>query len=151
MSTDALFDQPDITNPDPEGPGPVPSYTGYATRVGNTWVVEIRDLPDGRTATAHGRTWREAKTATGDRICEHLPAEHGVFGIHLAPADPDADAAIIALIEARAALLYAEQAVRDAARHAARTLIDQGWNNRDTGAALGLSHQRVSQIAPRNT
>ncbi|MYS80333.1 hypothetical protein [Embleya scabrispora] len=149
MSTDALFDRPDVTDADPDGPAPLPSYTGYATRVGNTWVVEIRDLPDDRTATAQGRTWREAKTATGNAIGEHLPAGHDGFGIQLAPADPDADAAITALIEARIALVYAEQAVRDAARHAARTLIDQGWNNRDTGAALGLSHQRVSQIAPR--
>ncbi|MYS86644.1 hypothetical protein [Embleya scabrispora] len=150
MSTDALFDQPDITDADPDGPAPLPSYTGHATRVGNTWVVEIRDLPDGRTATAQGRTWREAKEATGAGVSKHLPAGHSGFGVDLVPADPDADAAITALIEARVALAYAEQAVRDAARHAARTLIDQGWNNRDIGAALSLSHQRVSQIAPRD-
>lgn len=40
---------------------------------------------------------------------------------------------------------------QQAERDTVRILLDQGWSTRDAGKALGLSHQRVSQLAPRGT
>ncbi|MFE5327185.1 hypothetical protein ACFRCG_12440 [Embleya sp. NPDC056575] len=146
MSIDPAADNRPAT---PEPPtGPVPTYDASAARVGRTWIVTIPGLPDGSTATTHGTTWREAKTNAGTRIRELLGPDVA-FGVRLSPADPDADEAVQALVEARAALLHAEEAHRRALDHAARTLIAQGWTTRDAGHALHLSPQRISQLVPR--
>lgn len=71
--------------------------------------------------------------------------------VSVAPADPEAAAAVRALTAARIARADAEQAERDAARAAARTLTSRGWSTRDTGRVLRLSHQRISQLAPART
>jgi len=126
----------------------VPVYDATATKVGKTWMVTIPGLPDGSTATTHGTTWHEAKRNTGTRLRELL-GPGAEFGFRLSPSDPDADAAVTTLVEARANLLRAEEAAREAAEHAARILTAQGWTTRDAGAALGLSPQRISQLAPR--
>ncbi|MEU0938994.1 hypothetical protein [Embleya sp. NPDC005971] len=124
-------------------------YDATATRVGTMWMVDIPGLPDGSTAAAHGRTWPEAQKNAGDRIRELLGPDGGAFGVRLSPADPDADAAVQALVEARTALHHAEESAREAAEHAARTLTAQGWTTRDAGAVLRISHQRVAQLAPQ--
>ncbi|WP_439681802.1 hypothetical protein [Embleya sp. MST-111070] len=150
MSIDTLFDQPDI---DPELETrewkPVPSYPATVTRTASGWTATIADLPDGRAAMAQGRTWREVEHNAFECVAELLGPDAETFTIVANPADPDAATVVNALFDARLALAHAEQAVRDAARHAARTLTDQGWNTRDAGAVLRLSHQRISQLAPR--
>ncbi|UGQ14993.1 hypothetical protein LO772_16325 [Yinghuangia sp. ASG 101] len=138
---------PDWDNPDHE---PVPTYLGTATRVGKMWNVTVAGLPNGCAAQAQGTTWREAQDNTSTCVAELLGSDAPpVYGVHIAPADPQAAQAIKDLAEARRALVLAEQAVRDKTRHAARVLVDQEWSTRDAGQVLRLSHQRISQLAPR--
>ncbi|MFI6985439.1 hypothetical protein ACIBSV_43720 [Embleya sp. NPDC050154] len=153
MSFDAVFEQPDI-DPDSDSDdltGVIPSYPATATRDGSSWVVLVDGLPDGHAVRVRAATWHDAEIDTHARVADVLEAEPATFLAPVKPADPDAAAALMDLQEARIALAFAEQAVRDAARHAARTLTDQGWTARDAGTALRLPHERVSQLAPRTT
>ncbi|MFJ8745838.1 hypothetical protein ACIRL2_41580 [Embleya sp. NPDC127516] len=148
MSIDAVFEQPDI-DPDiasTDDRRPIPTYTATATRTGKQWTATITGLPEGRTAQAHGPTWGDTELAAFSVVGEILDAEPATYTVRLVPADPTALDALDTLVQARLTLAHAEQAVRDAARNAARTLTDQGWTTRDTGTALRLSHQRISQL-----
>ncbi|MFG6197831.1 hypothetical protein [Nonomuraea sp. JJY05] len=142
---DALFDQPDLVPPSgkPEDEATIISAT--ATRTGKHWTATA-ELPDGRPVKAQGTTWVEMKGNVAELIFDCIDAEPGALGVHVAPADPDAAAAIDAVVSARIARINAEQAERDAVRHAAHLLKSQGWNTRDSGSVLRMSHQRVSQI-----
>jgi hypothetical protein len=153
MSFDAVFEQPDIDpDYDPDDlTGIIPSYPATATREGKSWVVSVAGLPDGHAVQVQATTWRDAEIDTHARVADALGVDRATFLAPVTPADPDEAAALMDLEEARVALFLAEQAVRDAACRAARTLVDHGWTTRDAGTALRLSHQRVSQLAPRAT
>ncbi|WP_344948338.1 hypothetical protein [Sphaerisporangium flaviroseum] len=127
------------------------TYFATATRTGKQWTATTRDLPGGRTVQAQGASWREVKRNVADLIFEVHNDDSSIGALHLVPADPDAAAALKDVIAARSARVLAEQAERDTVRHAVRLLIGQGWSTRDIGSALLLSHQRVSQLAPRAT
>ncbi|MFB9252201.1 hypothetical protein ACFFWE_28540 [Sphaerisporangium melleum] len=126
------------------------TYVATATRTGKQWTATARDLPGGHTVQAQGASWREVKRNVADLVFE-IHNDDATIGVHLLPADPEAAAALHDVIAARSARVLAEQAERDAVRHAVRLLIHAGWSTRDIGSALLLSHQRVSQLAPRTT
>ncbi|WP_052385501.1 hypothetical protein [Streptomyces sp. NRRL F-2890] len=150
MFFERVFDEPELADdPDEFVDLVATTYPATATRTGSTWTVTIHDLPDGHAAIAQGTTWGEAQTNAHDIVVDLLGAHPAAVIVSVAPADPDAAAAIQALIDARIARAAAEQAERDAARTAARTLTGQGWSTRDAGTALQLSHQRISQLASR--
>ncbi|MCT9932925.1 hypothetical protein N5079_22210 [Planotetraspora sp. A-T 1434] len=149
---DAIFDEPDIPEDFDQAEVEIAtSYNATATRTGKHWTATVRNLPEGHVIQVQGATWRETKDNVLNCVVDLLHPAPGTVGIHLAPADPEAADALNSVIDARVARFYAEQAERDAVRKAARTLIDQGWTTRDIGSALGLSHQRISQIVPRAT
>ncbi|MFI6786907.1 hypothetical protein ACIBG4_06225 [Nonomuraea sp. NPDC050383] len=147
---EAIFDQPDLIPPGnwPRDEATIISAT--ATRTGKQWTAAAK-LPDGRPVKAQGATWVEVKKNVAQLIFDCLQAEPGALGVHLAPADSEAAAALDAVVSARIARANAEQAERDAVRHAAHLLISQGWTTRDAGSALRLSHQRISQITSSAT
>ncbi|MGW0805931.1 type II toxin-antitoxin system HicB family antitoxin [Nonomuraea sp. NPDC002799] len=145
---EAIFDRDDTPQDfDQTDAVEVTSYLATATRTGRYWTATVKDLPGGHVVRAQGSTWKELGSNVLDCLVDLLDSDD--VGASLVPADPDAAGALKALSEARTARVLAEQAERDAARHAARLLSDQGWTVRDIGSALGLSHQRISQIAPR--
>ncbi|MCF2532748.1 hypothetical protein [Yinghuangia soli] len=152
MLFDSAFDNPDIAPDfDPDDlEGCVPSYTCEGEQVGDAWHVTVRGLPGGAEVHVQGKTWRKAKRHTIDAVQKALGPDSGVYGLQFVPADPEAAEAVDAYYEARQALCFAEQKLRDTAREAARTLTAQGWSNRDTGSVLMMSHQRISQLAPRD-
>lgn len=145
MPFDTALDQPDFDTEDTEAE-PIPCYTGTATQRGRIWIVDIPGLPGGLAAHAKADTFREAEAAAYQATAETLDADPATFQVRVIPEDPQAADALDDLVNARVALAHAEQAVRDAARHAARTLTAQGWSTRDAGAALRVSHQRISQL-----
>jgi hypothetical protein len=51
--------------------------------------------------------------------------------------------------KARSALRKAEESAEEATITAARALLAKGYTVRDAGALLGISAQRVSQLAPK--
>ncbi|MGW5263835.1 hypothetical protein ACWEQG_22930 [Microbispora sp. NPDC004025] len=144
MNHDLIFDQPDLI---PPGDDVVEAVTYFATvtRAGKQWTATA-ELPGGHTVRTQGGSWADVKSNVAQLIFGVLRDEHATIGVYVEPADPKAKAALAAVIEARQARVLAEQAERDAVRHAARLLTAQGWTTRDVGSAMRLSHQRISQI-----
>ncbi|MEV0389529.1 hypothetical protein [Nonomuraea sp. NPDC050643] len=147
-----IFDEPDIVEPpDEQSSARYTSYPATASRGDGVWNVVVHDLPAGHAVRAQGVTWTDAEMNAIKAVIDVLQAEIGTVGVHLIPDDPDAAAALETVTAARIARAQAGQDERDAVRHAARLLTDQGWSTRDAGRALRLSHQRISQIAPQTT
>ncbi|MFC4014673.1 hypothetical protein ACFOY2_46135 [Nonomuraea purpurea] len=148
---EAIFDEPDLLQDADESLPKATTYFATVTRTGKQWTATVTDLPGGGAVQAQGAYWTDVRRNLGSLLLDALKAEPGTVALHLAPADPEAADVLTAVTEARIARAQAEQAERDAVRHAARTLIGKSWNTRDAGTVLGLSHQRISQIAPRAT
>ncbi|MEV7801721.1 hypothetical protein AB0O28_02090 [Microbispora sp. NPDC088329] len=146
MNHDLIFDQPDLVPPGDDDVA-VETVTYFATvaRTGKQWTATV-EIPGGRTVQAQGASWADVRSNVAQLIFDALQDKPEAIGVHVEPADPEAKAALAAVIEARQARALAEQAERDAVRHAARLLTAQGWTTRDVGSATRLSHQRISQI-----
>jgi hypothetical protein len=149
---EAIFDEPETAeNPDEFAEVKFTTYNATATRTGKQWNVTVHDLPEGRAVLAQGANWGDAHRNTHTAVINLLKVEPHTVGIHIEPEDVEAAAALQAVTDARVARANAEQAERDAVIRAARLLTDKGWSTRDAGRALSLSHQRISQLAPRAT
>lgn len=146
MSFDAIFDEPDIVVDLDDLEFDVTTYPATATRSGSTWTVSAHDLPGDQVVQAEGNTWIEAEYKIQDRVPERLGVDRATVIVSVQPADPEAAAALYALTGARIARAKAGQAERDAARHAARLLIGQGWTPQDVGMVLRLPQDRVAQL-----
>lgn len=125
------------------------SYTMELTREGKWWHVYVPELD----RVTQGRTLADADEMARDLIC--IVAEDR--GIHL---DPDSielrrtvrlpDGVVSHLRHAdelREQARQTQQAALDEQSAAVRELRKSGVSLRDAGTALGLSHQRVSQLA----
>ncbi|WP_181448870.1 hypothetical protein [Nonomuraea aridisoli] len=145
MNHDLIFHQPDLVPPSDDDVAEAVTYFATATRTGKQWAATA-ELPGGRIVQSQGTSWADVKRNVCQLIFDALRDEPEVIGVHVAPADSEAKAALAAVVEARQARVLAEQAERDAVRHAARLLTAQGWTTRDVGSAMRLSHQRISQI-----
>lgn len=145
MNHDLIFDQPDLIPPSDDDIVEAVTYSATVTRTGKQWTATAA-LPGGRTVQAQGANWADVKSNVAQLIFDALRDEPETIGVHVYPAEPEAKSALDAVIEARQARVLAEQAERDAVRHAARLLTAQGWTTRDVGSAMRLSHQRISQI-----
>lgn len=145
MSFDAIFDEPDICAPD--GPfKPPPEYRVTLTRAGETWIAEAQDLPGGLSVRVEGATYREADDAAFSQVYDVLGAGPGDIQVYVRPADAEATAVLDAIVDARINRAYAEQAERDAVRHAARLLTSQGWNTQDAAYALRMPVTRMPEL-----
>ncbi|WP_431973668.1 hypothetical protein [Micromonospora haikouensis] len=63
--------------------------------------------------------------------------------------EPDLPQEVSRARKARSALRKAEESAEEATVTAARALLAKGYTVRDAGALLGISPQRVSQLAPK--
>ncbi|MEU8356495.1 type II toxin-antitoxin system HicB family antitoxin [Nonomuraea sp. NPDC048882] len=147
-----IFDEPECDgDPDEFVDVKFAQYPATATRDGNQWTVTVHDLPDGRAVLAQGSHWTEAHRNTHKLVAELLGEQPHAVGITMRPDDPEIVAALDAVTLARTARADAEQAERNTVAGAARLLTGKGWTVRDAGGVLGLSPQRISQLAPRST
>ncbi|WP_155355595.1 hypothetical protein [Acrocarpospora macrocephala] len=145
MSHDLIFDQPDYIPSNDDDAVKTATYFATVARTGKVWTATA-ELPGGHTVRAQGASWADVRINLGQLIFDALQDKPEAIGVHVSPADPAANAALTAVIEARSARILAEQTERDVVRHAARLFRAQGWTTRDVGSVLRLSHQRISQI-----
>lgn len=148
-----IFDEPE---PDPDAfdaSGDVcVSYDATAARTGKQWTVTVHGLPDGHAVVAQGATWSDARRNAHQAVHRLLGGKPWTVAINLWPDDSETADALRDVISARIARGEAEIAEREAVTRAAQLLTGKkGWTIRDAGSALHLSHQRISQLAPRDT
>ncbi len=120
------------------------AYEATASREGHWWIIRVHGIENAVTQARRVRDINEMAAGVVQAILDlHDPPEVKVT-IEL----PEAVAEEWA--EASELQRRADEGERRAAnlrRHAVRRLLDEGWSQFDAGAALGISHQRVQQLA----
>ncbi|MDI3387092.1 type II toxin-antitoxin system HicB family antitoxin [Streptomyces sp. B-S-A8] len=128
------------------------TYAAQATRDGKWWAVQVKGLPDNYVTFTQGATWTEAQEMAEDLV-HTVHEDAGIdepFTVELRPGDPDVVDALDELDVARQKQLAADAEEDRALAAAARTLTRRGFTVRDAARVLGISYQRVSQLAPKS-
>ncbi len=121
------------------------AYRATARRSGMWWAVEVPEVPGAR---AQGRSLREAEQMAREAVALLLDAEEDQVHIELRPELPRAATDILAVFQGcQAAREEMEGAERIAQGATARALKEASLSVRDAGAVLGISHQRIAQLA----
>jgi hypothetical protein len=120
------------------------TYNATATREGRWWVVEVPEI-----GVTQGRTTREAERMAADLVAIMLDTsvEQVSVNVNFRLSDELTNEVRIA----RQAQKDADKAQRDAAdrsRAAIRHILATGLSKQDAARVLGISAQRVSQLAP---
>ncbi|WP_329788520.1 hypothetical protein V1227_28865 [Lentzea sp. DG1S-22] len=122
----------------------VKTYNATATREGRWWVVDVPEV-----GVTQGRTTREAERMAADLVAVMLdvPVEKVSVQVDFHLKGKLADE----VRNAKQAQQDAEKAQRQAAdqsRAAVRHVLAAGLSKQDAARVLGISAQRVSQLAP---
>lgn len=121
--------------------------TATATRTGDWWAIEIADAPGGPFHTQTRRLDQvEAMVKDGVALMTGVPED--TIEVTVVPKLPQRDAELIDAVHAASqeAVRAAERASR-LSRQAVEQLRSEGMTVRDVGGLLGVSPQRVSQLA----
>lgn len=128
------------------------TFTAVCERDGESgwWVVTVAELPG---IVTQGRNLVDARAMARDAIAIWNERSEDTFDVAVeARLAPGADQTRSRALEARKEAERAQQEAARATREAVRTLIeDQGLTIRDVSQLLGVSYQRVAQLAPSKT
>jgi predicted RNase H-like HicB family nuclease len=117
-------------------------YEARLRRSDRWWAVEIPDLG----IYTQGRTLDDAEHMARDAIAGVLDVPLDTVEVDLIV--PEAASDLRRLQEAKERRAEAIAAEQETLTAVARSLIERGVSQRDAGRLLGISHQRVSQVAP---
>lgn len=123
----------------------VNTYTAECRRSGNWWAIRIRELKGVHT---QARRLDQVADMARDAIALALDVDPGEIEVLVEPKVP---APVVDALAARRAAREADRAAEAATATAVRQLLDEGYTIRDAGRLLGLSPQRISQIAPKTS
>lgn len=121
----------------------VSTYTAVCRRSDNWWAIGVRELKG-----VHTQARRLDQVADMARDAIALMLEVDPAEVQVA-VEPEIPAPVADALVARRAAREAEHAAEQATATAVRQLLEEGYTIRDAGRMLGLSPQRISQIAPR--
>jgi predicted RNase H-like HicB family nuclease len=116
-------------------------YTVSCRRVGGWWAISVGEL---RGVHSQARRLDQVQSMAREAIALMLDVAPDSFDVEVIPAVP---APVTKAVKARANAQAAEQAAEQATQQAVLELLADGYTVRDAGALLGLSPQRISQIA----
>ena len=119
------------------------SYTATCRRSGNWWAISVPELKGVHT---QARRLDQAAAMTREAIALMLDIDRASIEVTVRPELPGV---VTQAIERRKAAREADEAAEQATATAVRSLISDGYTVRDAGVLLGLSPQRISQIASR--
>ena len=121
------------------------SYLAVARRSGRWWAVEVPSLPG---VFTQARTLDAVEPMVRDAIAmfRHAAAESIAVEVQCEP-PAEARGDVEEALARRAEAERAQAAATAAMRQAVAALAQIGLTNRDAGRLLGVSHQRVAQIA----
>lgn len=119
------------------------TYTAVCRRSGSWWAISIRELKGVHT---QARRLDQVGDMARDAIALMLEVDRGGVEVTV---EPEVPAPVADALAARRAAREAEHAAEQATAAAVKQLLDEGYTIRDAGRLLGLSPQRISQIAPK--
>ena len=120
-------------------------YTAVIVRDENGyWFVDFPDVPGCHT---QGRTLRAARERMRDALALFVDDADTAQIVEDLKLPGDALGAVRRSAELRAEATEAQRESQVATRDAARSLLEAGLTLRDAGEVLGLSYQRVHQLA----
>ncbi|MFF6904815.1 type II toxin-antitoxin system HicB family antitoxin [Streptomyces sp. NPDC012389] len=127
------------------------THKATAERQGRFWVVSIDGLPEGEQNVTQDLTWTEAHENARELVSLVLETEDdpAAYTVDLVPADPAMFEVVQETEEADAAVQEAEKRRRVAMTRAAQTLAGLGLTQAEAGRMLGVTHQRIAQLAPK--
>jgi predicted RNase H-like HicB family nuclease len=123
----------------------VRSYSVTCRRVGGWWAISVPEL---KGVHSQARRLDQVPAMAREAIALMLDVHPSTVEVLVEPEQP---AVVTSALLARQAAREADERADQATASAIRALLDDGYTVRDVGALLGLSPQRVSQIAPRRT
>ncbi|MBU8858470.1 MULTISPECIES: type II toxin-antitoxin system HicB family antitoxin [unclassified Micromonospora] len=118
-------------------------YTAKCVRSGDWWAITV---PEIKGVFSQARRLNQVEAMAREAIALLLDVDPQSFDVDVRP---DLPQEVTRARKARSALRKAEETAEEATVTAARALLEKGYTVRDTGALLGLSPQRVSQLAPK--
>lgn len=125
------------------------TYHVVVTREDDAWLAEVVDLPGAhtyaRSLAGLDRSVREVVVLMADLPDEALDSVDLAYAYRTGSADVDEEAD--SLRRLRVELDRQARDVNARTESLARQLVAQGWSVRDVGTLLGISPQRVSQVA----
>ncbi|MQA86216.1 MAG: type II toxin-antitoxin system HicB family antitoxin [Streptosporangiales bacterium] len=127
------------------------SYRVVVTREDGAWLADVPELEGAHTwagnLPALDQAVREVIVLAEDMPDEVIPRLELDYEYHTGDDQVDVEAADLRRERARVARL--ERQVAAQTDLMARRLVSRGYSVRDAAALTGVSHQRVSQLAPR--
>lgn len=122
-----------------------PGYTATAERGEGWWAIRVVELPG---VFSQARCLDRVEGMARDAIALLLDIPPDSFDVTVCQVLSDeAERVVAAAIGARAEALERQELASATSREAVRTLTRLGLPQRDIGRLLGLSHQRVGQLA----
>ena len=121
------------------------TYSVSCRRVGDWWAVSVPELKGLHT---QARRLDQVAAMAREAIALLLDVDPATVDVEVRPELPGT---VTAALDARQAARDADEKAEQATATAIRALLSDGYTVRDAGALLGLSPQRISQIAARNT
>lgn len=119
------------------------------TRGKANWIASTQGLPDGKTAMALGKTWRQMTAMLQEAAEMTLALPSGSVVLDLKLDDPELQRLIDETKRTRGVLRDAQFEAGAALGHAARVLTREA-TVRDVAEMLGCSFQQISKLAPKN-
>ncbi len=120
-------------------------YTARARRSGSWWAIDVPGLPG---VYSQARRLDRVGSMAREAIALFLDVDPATLDIRVEtnlPSDLRRDVDALGRLRAEADRLQAESS--GALRHLTHELLGRGLSVRDAAAILGISHQRVSQLA----
>jgi predicted RNase H-like HicB family nuclease len=119
----------------------VTTYSAVCRRVGAWWAITVPELKG-----VHTQARRLDQVADMAREAISLMLEADVTTVQV-EVHPELPSTVVHALDARQSARRAHEVAEHATTAAVRTLLRDGYTVRDAGALLGLSPQRISQIA----
>lgn len=127
------------------------NYNVLATRSGTWWTIEITSgLPDDMLGVSQTRRLNDVESTARSIIGDLLEIDATDLEIQITIELPDGLQSLVDLFADADVLEDAARSQAALARSsAASSLLDEGLTMREAGELLGLSHQRIKQLADR--